>query len=182
MTYGRKTGGKVKGSKNKATLEREAQVRLERERLAEIERLEKESGVSAQGAAAATAGKKLMKEIAFDFAAAFAGIAAFHQPWKTWHEEIQRDGTKKKVNDNPHYNEAKFKEYGILAANLSIAAAPYQSPRLSAVMVGAAVVTEIEITGGLPDAEDGGLNPGPRQIEGTAEEVEPAPLPKAVNE
>ncbi len=44
MAPGRKTGGKVKGSKNKATLEREEAARIERERVAELERM------AAQGA------------------------------------------------------------------------------------------------------------------------------------
>ncbi len=53
-----------KGSKNKATLEREEAARIERERVAELERM------AAQGATeldkAKLQGKKLMKQIAFE--------------------------------------------------------------------------------------------------------------------
>lgn len=53
--------------------------------------------------------------------------------------------------DNPVYDESCFRTYAELAVQTAKDLAPYQSPKLSAVMVGAAVVSEIEIIGGLPD-------------------------------
>ena len=55
------------------------------------------------------------------------------------------------VNDNPNYNEALFEKYAVLAKDTALGAAGYESPKLSAVMVGAAVVNKVEITGGMPD-------------------------------
>ncbi len=125
MAPGRKTGGKIKGSKNKATLEREEAARIERERVAELER------TAAQGATeldkAMLQGKKLMKQIAFDFAEQFAGLAAYYQP------VLAADGT---LTGNPRFNEEKFKEYAVLARDTALGAAAYQSPKLAAVAVG----------------------------------------------
>ena len=50
-------------------------------------------------------GKKLMKQIAFDFAELFAGLAAYYQPVPA------ADGT---MTGNPRFNEEKFKEYAVL--------------------------------------------------------------------
>lgn len=210
MTLGRKTGGKVKGSKNKATIEREAQARAailetaERERAAEAERLagvgitENSTGRDiTAGEALAKQTPKLMKEIAFDFARLWAGMAAFHQPYPSWHAVVDANG--KAVldkrgrpmmeNDNPNFDEAKFVKYGELATQTALGAAKYQSPSLSAVMVGQQIVHEIEIIGGLPDDQDGGLahvnedalrdaarqlaGPGPDAGEGHAADVSP---------
>lgn len=149
-------GGRKKGSRNKTTIEREraAAVATEREKLLKEVRAGEAKDEVIQAVAA---GKKMMKEIAFDFAQLFAGIAAFHQPYPSWHPATI-DGKAVMVNDNPNFNEAKFKEYAKLAVDTALGAAGYESPKLSAVMVGSAIVTEIEITGGLPDSEDGGLN------------------------
>ncbi len=125
MAPGRKTGGKVKGSKNKATLEREEAARIERERVAELERM------AAQGATeldkAKLQGKKPMKQIVFDLADLFAGLAAYYQPVPA------ADGT---LTGNPRFNEEKFKEYAVLARDTALGAAAYQSPKLAAVAVG----------------------------------------------
>jgi|SRR5579862_1494681 len=164
---GERRGGRPPGSKNKATLEREAQALLDRARIEEIDRLQA-AGVPEATAAAATGGVKLMKDIAMDFARVFAGLAAFYQPWPKW---IQDATTGAIRNANPNFNETKFKEYSLLATQTALGAAPYESPRLSAMMVGSAIVNEIEIIGGLPDDEDGGLNAGPT-IDGT---IEPQP-------
>ena len=164
MARGKKTGGKIKGSKNKATIEREAAARIERERVAELER------IAATGATdldkAKVSGKKLMKQIAFDLAELFMGLAVYYQPVPA------PDGT---LTGNPRYvgNEDKFKEFAIMAKDTAIAAASYESPKLSAVMVGAAIINEIEITGGLPDDQDGGLS-SEDVIEGKANVAEDA--------
>ena len=133
---GTRYGGKQKGSKNKAT--------IERERLAELE-MQAEAARSAVDRAAA-AGKKLMKDIAFDFAALFASMAAYYQPQPTivMGKVINLDA-------NPNANEAKFNQYATLAAQTSIQAAKYQSPSFSAMVVGASVVTKVVVEGGMAD-------------------------------
>lgn len=147
-----KTGGRKPGSKNKATIEKERREKLFEDNQRERKRLE-DAGDAA--AVVLSAGKipqrKLMKEIAFDLAHLFGGLAAFYQPFPGW--RVDENG--RHVNANPNFNEEKFVKYAVLAANTSLGAASYESPKLSAVMVASAVVTEIEIIGGLPDKEDG---------------------------
>ncbi len=147
---GERRGGRQKGTPNKATQERERQAQLE---IQKAELIEKARGAKSEVLDAQLAGKKLMKEIAFDFAQLFAGIAAFHQPYPGWHQ----DASGKWVNDNPNYDEDRFRDYAKLACDTALGAASYESPKLSAVMVGAAVVTEIKVNGGIPDDQDGGL-------------------------
>jgi hypothetical protein len=147
---GERRGGRGRGTKNKATLERERQAQLEVEKAALLAKAE---AAGSEVLAAQAEGKKLMKQIAFDFAQLFAGIAAFHQPYPGWHQ----DASGKWVNDNPNYDEARFRDYGKLAVDTALGAASYESPKLSAVMVGAAVVTQIKVEGGIPDDQDGGL-------------------------
>ncbi len=146
---GERRGGRQKGTPNKATQERERQAQLEIEK---ADLIEKARGAKSEVLDAQLAGKKLMKEIAYDFAQLFAGLAAFHQPYPGWHFEAG-----KLVNDNPNFDESRFKEYAKLACDTALGAASYESPKLSAVMVGAAVVTEIKVIGGIPDDQDGGL-------------------------
>lgn len=203
MTRGRKpggpkTGGRKPGVKNRLTVEREAKARLDQERLREVDRLRAE-GAKAEVAAAQTAGVKLMKEIAFDFARLFAGLAAFYQPYPQWSPQrdsagnpvIGKNGRPVMINANPNFDEAKFREYAVLAKDTALGAASYESPKLSAVMVGSAVVNEIEIIGGLPDDQDGGfmVATDALQIEGSVQESStddaaavPRPVPKAVND
>jgi len=167
MAPGRKTGGRTKGTRNKATVERDAQAALVQERLAEIARLEA-AGVNAVEAAKQTTGSKLMKDVAVDFAKLFTNIAAHYQPYPGWRPLIDGDraspnfgkpvmnprtGQPVLVNDNPNFDEAKFKEWSALALQAALGAAPYQSPRFSAMMIGATVVQQIEVVGGLPDDE-----------------------------
>jgi hypothetical protein len=56
-----------------------------------------------------------------------------------------------------HFREAgdldQFREWAALAVECARILAPYQSPRLTAVAIGAPTVTKIEITGGMSDAE-----------------------------
>jgi len=47
----------------------------------------------------------------------------------------------------------QFREWAALAIEAAKALAPYQSPRLTAVAIGAPTVTKIEITGGMSDDE-----------------------------
>ncbi len=170
-------GGKQKGSKNKATIERERLAELEMQAEAARTVVEK----------AQSAGKKLMKDIAFDFASLFAGMAAYYQPWPDWVRDERSGGLR---NANPNFNEAKFKEYAVLAKDTAIAAAAYQSPRYSAMVVGASVVTKVVIEGGMaddftapiPKGEVLDLKPGMEGVIKAEEESLPAILPKAVGE
>lgn len=115
------------GSKNKTTLEREELARRE---------LEAQAAVAVQARVPA---KKLGKEILDDFANLFAGMAAMYQPWPA------------SMGKNPHEDLKKFDFYSDKAIQAASALAPYQSPRLSAVAIGAAVVNRVEVTGGMPD-------------------------------
>jgi hypothetical protein len=166
---GERRGGRAKGKKNRATIEREEQARLAMERLAEVERLRAQE-MSVQESAAHTSGIKLAKNVLEDFMRLFAGMAARAQPLPPG------------VVPPPGYapNPAEFEKWAFLAVDAAKALAPYQSPRLAAMMVGAAVVNEITVTGGLPDEEDGGLN-HERTIEGEPP-TEIPPVPKAVND
>jgi hypothetical protein len=56
---------------------------------------------------------------------------------------------------------AKFEVWAGRAIECAKALAPFQSPRLSAVAIGAAVINRIEVVGGLPDEQDGSFLPAP---------------------
>lgn len=173
---GERRGGRQLGAKNKTTIERENQARLEvdRARMIDEARAANASEVVTQAKAA---GVKLAKDILEDFMRLFAGMAAIHQPLP--------DGVEIPPGRKP--DPEKFLAFAKLAVSTASDLAPYQSPKLSAVMVGAAVVTEIEIVGGLPDEEDGGLyaaedpapdparlaGPGPDPGQGGAADVPP---------
>ena len=105
---------------------------------------------------AVASGRKLMKEIGFDLAHQFAGLAEFFRP--QWSVD---PATGRMVNANPNFDEAKFRQYAELAATTARDFAAYESPKLSAVMVGSAAVTKIEIIGGIPDDQDGNLIDAP---------------------
>jgi hypothetical protein len=79
---------------------------------------------------AKASGRKLAKEMLDDYMHMFAATAAYFKKRR----EL-----------------AKFRDWAVLTVETAKALAPYQSPRYSAVMVGAAVVNEIKITGGMPD-------------------------------
>jgi hypothetical protein len=81
-------------------------------------------------------GKPLAKEVLDDFMHIFAEAATRFRELGDW---------------------SGFERWALHSVDCARALAPYQSPRLSAVMVGTTAVTEIEVTGGLPDEEDGGL-------------------------
>lgn len=126
--------GRPTGAKNKKTLEREA---LEA-RARQIREEEAKAWV-AEKTIAAVPTKKLGKEILDDFANLFAGLAAYYQPWPA------------SAGVNPHEDIGKFNYYAEKAIQAAAAVAAYQSPRLSAVAVGAAVVNEVTVKGGMPD-------------------------------
>jgi hypothetical protein len=55
----------------------------------------------------------------------------------------------------------EFGRWALRAVDCARSLAPFQSPKLSTVMVGPAPVTTIEVIGGLPDDQDGGLVDAP---------------------
>jgi hypothetical protein len=81
----------------------------------------------------------------------FAELAVIHQPIP--------EGQPIPPGRKP--DAAKFKEWADRACAAAKDLMPYQSPRLSAVMVGSAIVNEIKVVGGIPDELDGGLRDGP---------------------
>jgi hypothetical protein len=60
-----------------------------------------------------------------------------------------------------HGDLAAFERWAVLAVQTAKDLAPYQSPKLSAVVVGSAAVTKIEVIGGLPDDQDGSFIASP---------------------
>lgn len=105
---GERRGGRAKGTKNKAI--------LERDRIA--------AEIAARTVAdARVAGKKLAKDVLEDFMLLFAGMAAHHQP-------APPTGA-----PNAYANEEKFNEYAQLAVSCAHKLAPYQSPTFQAIMI-----------------------------------------------
>ncbi len=158
-------GGRKKGTPNRATLERDRKAELDRQRLAELE------AAAARGASAievaGITGRKLMKETGFELVQLTAGLVAYYQPWPQW--IMGPDGKIK--NANPNFDEAKFDKYLVLAMNGARDFAAYESPKLAAVMLAQGLVGEIQIIGGLPDEEDGGLKDAPDGYTGVTIEV-----------
>ena len=175
---GTRPSGRRKGGLNKATIERQKRARLELEAKVRQELLERDGKISKEGVEtiddarllAVQQGPKLLKDIGAEFTRLFAGMAAHYQPRP----------------DNPNANPALFKEYAALALQGAKDFAQYESPKLSAVMVGGEMLTEIVVTGGPSDEEDGGFQPAEATeltIDQSGESVEPAPeIKKAVNE
>jgi len=164
MARGRKTGGRQKGVRNKATIEREKRAQIERERLEAIAKLEAE-GANAVVAVGATREIKLAKDVLEDFMRLYAGMAAAVQPLPA--------GAVAPPGHKP--DPVAFREWADRAVETAKALVPYQSPRLSAVMVGQQIVNEIEIIGGLPDEQDGSFidvgSDGPIPAQGPAGEL-----------
>lgn len=106
MARGKKTGGRTKGTPNKASIEREALLA----RLA-AEQQQKP-------------GRKLAREVLDDLMHLALGMAAKYQPLP--------DGVVPMAGQKPDEN--KFIEYATLAGSFAKDLAPYQSPRFKAVM------------------------------------------------
>jgi len=160
----KKRGGRVKGSKNKRTLEREKAAALAAERVRALAEAEAKAGtVIGELEKANVQGIKLIKDIGFDYTRLFAGLAAFFAPHPNWTVEMKdgkpvlENGRPKLVNSNQYYDEDKFVKYGLIAMNGARDFAAYESPKLAAVLLEQNLVTNITITGGLPDELDGGL-------------------------
>lgn len=135
---GKRVGsGRPAGARNKSNVEKE----LKRARDEATATMIEHARLTATQVAVETAIKanvKLGKEILSDFANVLAGAAAYYQP---------RPG-------NVNQDEGKFLKYTELAIYAADKLAPYQSPRLAAVMVGQAQTKVIEIVGGLPSPDD----------------------------
>jgi hypothetical protein len=180
---GTRGGGRAKGTKNKATRERELQARLERERIELADKIVSGATKEVEIVKAQAAGKKLMKDQAFDFAALFASMAAYYQPQPTI-----VNGVVINLDKNPNSNEEKFKEYAMMASQLAVASAKFQSPSFSAMVVGASVTTKVVVEGGMPNDFDPPAPKGeildlkPLTVITADEPEPPAVLPKAVNE
>jgi hypothetical protein len=148
---GKKSGGRTKGTPNKATVERKLLAEQAMAASKAMENPEVRAAVAGiEGTKVAV--RKLGKDILDEFANVLAGAAAFYQP----------------IPGNPNADPTLFKEYARLAVDAADRAAAYQSPKLSAVMVGAVVVQKIKIEGGLPD-----LDQAPETIDATANPPEP---------
>lgn len=144
----REGSGRTPGAKNKRTLERETREKLEAEAKEKIAELAEEDRAVVK---VATRGKKLAKDVLRELMELSVGMAALYQPA---HPDA--------VSKNRHEDPAKFQEWFAIAAQTAKDLAPYESPRYSAVMVGAAVVTKVTVEGGMPDE----FAAPPKEIEG----------------
>lgn len=164
MALGKKTGGRVKGSRNKAIIERELKAERDAMAAAALEDPEVQQALAAIPAAEGT-GKRLGKQILDDFANVLAGMAAAYQPMPPGMENMPLPPGRKPDPD-------KFLKYATLAIYSAEKVAQFQSPKLSAVMVGAAQAKRIRVEGGLPD-----LDQAPQTIEHEAPAPEPTLAP-----
>ena len=126
--------GRPVGAKNVKTLEREALEARERE----VREAEAKAWVADKTVTPVTV-KKLAKEVLDDLMNLYMGLTAHYQPWPAARGK------------NPHEDISKFNYYSQRAAEVAAALTPYQSPRLSAVAIGAAIVNRVEVVGGMPD-------------------------------
>lgn len=120
MMRGKKTGGRSKGTPNKAT--------IEKDRIA--------AEIAARTVAdAQVSGKKLAKEVLDEFMHLFAGMAAHHQPLP-----------KGQINADPKRNpdRAEFDKYAMLAVDCARRLAPYQSPTFQAIAIDMTLRTPTE--------------------------------------
>ena len=134
---GKPLQGRRKGIRNKKTTERELLKARKRAHDAMIEEA-RVVGAAVSVDVAIAANVKLGKEILSDFANVLAGAAAFYQP----------------TPGNKNADEARFLKYSELAIHAADKLAPYQSPRLAAMMIGQTQTKKLAITGGLPSPDD----------------------------
>lgn len=174
-------GGKQKGTKNKATIAREEAEARELALLREAEaarRAVQDAEIQKATGRPPISGKEALIQLV----GVYMALTAFYQPTAPLRVV---DG--KIVSANPNYDEGMFRYYSSMAKEAASALAPFQHPRYSAMMVGASVVTKVEVTGGMPEdfeppvpaGEVIDLKPGTVI---SAEDPAPAPPPKAVNE
>lgn len=153
--------GRPKGIKNRLTVQRETAARLAVERQKEIERLELMGG-DARFVDALTSGIHLAKDVLERFMRISTARAMYYAPTEPGQPE------------NINANHDIYRESMGMAVEIAKALLPTQTPRLSAVLVGASVVNTISVMGGLPEDQDGGLRDAAMIIEGTVNRDEEA--------
>lgn len=121
MAKGRKTGGKQRGTPNKATRERLEQERVAKQAQQEVDK-------------ARAANTKLGKDILEEFMKNFAGMAAYYQPLP--------DGTPVPAGRKP--DEKRFLTYAKLTVETAAQLAQFQSPRFKAIAIMTPPPTPIE--------------------------------------
>ena len=160
VAKGRRPGGRKKGTKNKARVERE---RKAAQAIAEVELIENARKEMLAAEVEAATGKPPItgKEALIQLVSVYMGLTAFYQPTAPLRYDAEK---KRMVSANPNYDEAMFRHYSAMAKEAATALTPFQHPRYSAMMIGASVVTKVEITGGLPDdfapSSSGPISPG----------------------
>jgi hypothetical protein len=172
---GVRLGGRQKGARNKAIIEREERERLIRTAAAAATLTQQVTDEVALRKG--TPDSKRAKLVLENFMELFAQMAARAQPLP--------EGMAVPQGRMP--DPVAFDKYSKLAVDTAGVLAPFQDPRYSAVMVGQTQVTKVTVSGGMPDEFSG---PGSEYIELKATEVvsaeDPVPLPvstpKAVNE
>jgi hypothetical protein len=130
---------RTKGSKNKATIEREEQAR--------IDRAEREARAVADLPGGVR--RKLAKERLEELADVAAGQASHYQNGG-WRAAQREDGTIERVNNNPNYHEDSYRFWFRAYQSICESVAQYQSPKLSAVAVGQVTKLVVVVKGGLP--------------------------------
>lgn len=183
---GVRPGGRARGTRNKATIEREKAAQLAADRARLKEEADKTGGAAGELMAAQAEGRKLMKDIGFTLTQLAMGLVAYYQPYATWVQAVDargapmfdKTGRPVLVNANPNFDEARFDKYFSFAMQGARDFASYESPKLAAVILAQDLVGEITVVGGLPDDEDGGLIDAPADfagvtIDATAEELKP---------
>lgn len=132
-----KTGGRKKNTPNKTTVVKKARIAAAVKR---VEELVADVGVTPEQAVKIvekeTVELKRGKDILSQFANTLVGMAAYYQPTP--------------LNTNPNADEKKFLIYTELTLQFSKEAAPFETPRLGAMMVGQVQTKRIEVVGGLP--------------------------------
>lgn len=144
---GERRGGRQKEAKNKATLVREAAAARELELLRQVEELRREiteANVKAETGKAPLTGKEAL----INLVSVYMSLTGFYGP----KPPLSRDPVTGKVtSSNANYDEQAFRYYSAMAKEAAAALTPFQHPRYSAVVVGASVVTKVEVMGGMPD-------------------------------
>ena len=83
-------------------------------------------------------GKRLAKEVLYEFMMTFANMASFYQP-------TQADLTAGGLIENPHTDEPMFVKYANLTVDTATKLAPYESPTFKSIPVpGSAFMPEIK--------------------------------------
>lgn len=167
---GKPLQGRRKGIRNKKTTERELEKARKKAHDLMIEQA-RIVGATVSMDAAVQANTKLGKEILSDFANVLAGAAAFYQP----------------TPGNKNADEARFLKYSELAIYAADKLAPYQSPRLAAMMIGQTQTRKIAVTGGLPSSDDEPVELPPDLYEDSMPSLDdrsaaaPAPVPVKID-